>query len=55
MVKAMVKEDSEDKSKIVIAYQIPMTNKNLENFVFARSWAIFQMLDLNVDFLNADP
>ena len=55
MVAAMVKEDSEDESKGVIVYQITITNKNLENFASAISWAIFQMLDLNVDFLNADP
>ena len=56
MVAAMAKEDSEDESKRVVADQITITNKNLEDFVSARSWAILHLnLDLNVDFLDVDP
>ena len=51
----MVKEDSEDESKRVIVYQIAITNKNFENFVSTRSWAVFQKLTLHVDFLDAGP
>ena len=55
MVAAMEREDNEDESKRVTVDKFTIANKNLEDFVSARSRAIFQMLDLNVDFLDVDP